>query len=47
MKKHYPLFLSLLFCAFLGSMAAANALTPDRAFSELENRALAQRPALS
>ena len=47
MSKKYALFLTLLFCLFLGSLTVANALTPDRDFSEVENRPLAQRPALT
>ena len=47
MSKKYSVFLTVLFCGFLGLMVTANALTPDRDFSEVENRALAQRPALS
>ncbi|MBO5034713.1 MAG: hypothetical protein J6C43_03785, partial [Oscillospiraceae bacterium] len=47
MSKKYSLFLTILFCGFLGSLAAANALTPDRDFSEVENRPLAQKPAFS
>ena len=47
MSKKYSLFLTVLFCAFLGLMVTANALTPDKAFSDLENRPLSQRPALS
>ena len=46
MSKKYSIFLTALFCGFLGLMVTANALTPDRDFSELENRSLAQRPAL-
>ena len=47
MSKKYALFLTVLFCGFLGVMVTANALTPDREFSQVENRPLAQRPALS
>ena len=47
MSKKYSIFLTALFCAFLGLMATANALTPDRDFSQVENRTLAQRPALT
>ena len=47
MSKKYSLFLTVLFCAFLGLMVTANALTPDKDFSDLENRPLSQRPALS
>ncbi|MEL4862232.1 DHHW family protein [Pseudoflavonifractor phocaeensis] len=44
MSKHYAKFLSAFFCCFLALLFAANALTPDSAFSEVENRPLAQRP---
>lgn len=47
MNKKYSLFLTVLFCGFLGLMVTANALTPDKTFSEMENRALAQRPELT
>ncbi len=47
MSKKYALFLAILFCGFLGSIAAANALTPDKSFSEIENRNLAQKPTLT
>ena len=47
MSKKYSIFLTALFCGFLGLMVTANALTPDKAFSDIENRALSQRPALS
>ena len=47
MSKKYSIFLTALFCTFLGLMATANALTPDRDFSQVENRTLAQRPALT
>lgn len=47
MNKKYSVFLTALFCGFLGLMVTANALTPDKTFSEIENRALAQRPELS
>lgn len=44
MTKKYSRFLSSLFCGFLAVIFTASALTPDKAFSELENRALSQRP---
>lgn len=47
MSKNYARFVTALFCGFLGVVAAANALTPDKSFSELENRNLAQKPALT
>lgn len=47
MTKRYCMFISALFCAFLLFFMAANATAPDRLYSELENRELAQLPALS
>jgi len=47
MSKKYARFLSSLFCCFLALLFCANALTPDKAESEVENRSLAQRPKLS
>ena len=44
MTKKYARFISALFCCFLALLFAANALTPDKAMSENENRVLAQRP---
>ena len=47
MSKKYARFLSALFCAFLALLFAANALTPDQAMSENENRVLAQKPKIT
>ena len=47
MSKKYAKFISCLFCGFLALLFAANALTPDKDFSEVENRSLAQRPKLT
>ena len=47
MSKKYAVFITCLFLAFLGIFAAANAVTPDKDFSPMENRALAQMPELS
>lgn len=47
MSKNYFKFVITLFCGFLGIVAAANALTPDKTFSDLENRNLAQKPTVS
>lgn len=47
MSKKYAVFITCLFLAFLGVFAAANAVTPDKDFSPMENRALAQMPGLS
>ncbi|NCE65806.1 hypothetical protein D1159_14785 [Pseudoflavonifractor sp. 524-17] len=44
MSKKYCIFISALFCAFLTVFLAAGAITPDRAFSPLENRTLEQLP---
>lgn len=46
MSKRYSVFLCVLFCAFLGFFAALHILTPDRTFSENENRNLEQLPSL-
>lgn len=43
-KKTYARFITGLFCGALALTVAANALTPDKDFSEVENRKLAQRP---
>lgn len=47
MFKNDSRFITALFCGFLAVVATANALTPDKPFSELENRSLAQKPALT
>lgn len=47
MFKNDSRFITALFCGFLAVVATANALTPDKSFSELENRSLAQKPALT
>ncbi len=47
MNKRYARFLSALFCSSLALVFAANALTPDKEFSQVENRTLAQRPKLT
>lgn len=46
MSKRNAIVLTALFCAWLGGVALASLLLPDRAVSELENRALRQRPEL-
>lgn len=46
MKKQNCL-ITILFCLFLGGMALLSLLLPKRAFSELENRSLAQPPRFS
>ena len=47
MSKKYCIFISALFCAFIGLFLVANAAAPDREFSQMENRNLEQMPALS
>ena len=47
MSKKYCVFISALFCAFIGLFLVANAATPSREFSEMENRNLEQMPKLS
>ncbi|WP_297210666.1 DHHW family protein [uncultured Flavonifractor sp.] len=44
MSKKYCIFITALFCAFIGVFLVANAVSPDRTFSEMENRNLEQRP---
>lgn len=46
MSRKYAIFITALFCAFLGVFMAANAVSPDQAFSQMENRTLQQRPQL-
>ena len=46
MSKRYAVFLTALFCAYVGGFLLWNLVTPDRDFSPLENRYLAQRPEL-
>ena len=47
MTKKYSIFLSVLFCVFLGGFMLANLISPDRDFSQMENRTLAQLPKLT
>lgn len=42
MSKKYGIFITVLFCLFIFGFGAAFLLLPDRAFSEQENRYLAQ-----
>lgn len=46
MSKRYAFFITALFCGFLAVFFAANLISPDRDFSEDENRYLAQMPSL-
>ena len=47
MSKKYCIFITTLFCAFIGLFLVANAASPDREFSEMENRNLEQMPTVS
>ena len=45
--KKFNVFLSALFCLFLGGMLVVSTLLPDKDFSPLENRYLQKPPKLS
>ena len=47
MTKGYARFLTVLFCLFLGGLMVWQLLLPDRERSDVENRTLQQRPALT
>ena len=47
MSKKFSIFLTVLFCAFIGCMSVVSLLLPDREFSPLENRNLQKPPKLS
>ena len=47
MKKSHNLLISVLFCGFLGGIAIASLLLPDKNFSEMENRNLRLMPELT
>lgn len=47
MSKKFNLFLTILFCAFIGGMGIISLLLPDQDFSPLENRYLQKPPKLS
>ena len=47
MSKKYAIFITTLFCAFIGLFLTAGALAPDKSFSELENRSLQQMPGVT
>ena len=47
MSKKFNIFLTVLFCAFIGGVAVISLLLPDKDFSELENRNLQKPPKLS
>lgn len=46
MTKRYSIFITVLFCAFVGGMLLISTLMPDREFSPLENRTLQKAPTL-
>ena len=47
MTKKYSIFLTGLFCAFIGGVFLLSVLLPKKEFSELENRYLQKLPTLS
>jgi len=47
MSKKFNVFLSALFCAFIGGVCVISLLLPDKDFSPLENRFLQKPPRLS
>ena len=47
MKKFNNLLITILFCVFLGGIAMAGILIPDKGFSEMENRNLRLLPELT
>ena len=47
MSKKFSVFLTVLFCAFIGCMSLVSLLLPDVDFSPLENRYLQKPPKLS
>ena len=47
MTKRYTIFITAIFCAFIGVFMVANAVSPDREFSPIENRVLQQLPSPS
>ena len=47
MSKKFSIFLSALFCTFIGGVAVISLLLPDKDFSPLENRYLQDPPRLS
>ena len=47
MSKKFNIFLSALFCAFIGGVCVISLLLPDKDFSPLENRYLQKPPKLS
>jgi len=47
MSKKYNLFITVLFCAFLGVFLVWHLILPDAEFSPNENRYLSQLPSPS
>jgi hypothetical protein len=47
MTKKFSIFLTVLFCAFIGGISVISLLLPDKDFSPLENRYLQKPPKLS
>ena len=47
MSKKYSIFITGLFCAFIGGICLVSLLLPKKEFSELENRYLEKTPELS
>ena len=47
MTKKFSIFLTVLFCAFIGGVCVISLLLPDKDFSPLENRYLQKPPRLS
>ena len=47
MNKKFAVFLSALFCCFIGGMALVSLLLPKKAFSPMENRYLQKTPLFS
>ncbi|MCI8303560.1 MAG: hypothetical protein HFF52_02925 [Lawsonibacter sp.] len=47
MSKKFSVFLTALFCAFIGGVTVISLLLPDKSFSSLENRYLQKPPKLS
>ena len=47
MTKKFSIFLTVLFCAFIGGVCVISLLLPDKNFSPLENRFLQKPPKLS
>ena len=46
-QRTYNIFLTVLFCLFIGGMFLGSLILPDKTFSQMENRNLEQAPKLS